>query len=129
MPKQGETPAIEGTTDANGILTLGGLEGLYFLYETETLPGYNLLSGPIQINVSADSNNVTAYQIGHGPLTPKKVKDNAGKDVWEITVENSTGYELPQTGGAGTALFTALGGIMTATAGAILTLRKRKEHA
>ena len=40
------------------------------------------------------------------------------------------GYELPSTGGAGTTLFTALGGFMTATAGAVLTLashrRKRK---
>ena len=41
------------------------------------------------------------------------------------------GYELPQTGGTGTALFTALGGFMTATAGVILTLasRRRKRKA
>lgn len=128
LPKPGETPVIEGTTDANGILTLGGLEGMYFLFETETLPGYNLLSGAIQINVSADSNNVTAYQIGHGPLTPKKVKDNAGKDVWEITVENSTGYELPQTGGEGTLLFSVFGTILILTS-TLFILAKRKREA
>ena len=128
LPKQGETPAIEGTTDANGILTLGGLEGLYFLYETETLPGYNLLSGPIQIQSSAESDNVTAFLSGTGYLECKKITEN-GNTVWQIKVENSTGYELPQTGGRGTALFTALGGIMTATAGAILTHRKRKGNA
>ena len=128
LPKQGETPAIEGTTDANGILTLGGLEGLYFLYETETLPGYNLLSGPIQIQSSAESDNVTAFLSGTGYLECKKITEN-GNTIWQIKVENSTGYELPQTGGRGTALFTVLGGIMTATAGAILTLRKRKGRA
>jgi len=36
---------------------------------------------------------------------------------------------LVDIGGIGTTLFTAIGGIMTATAGAVLTLKKRKEHA
>ena len=35
-------------------------------------------------------------------------------------------YELPETGGIGTTLFTALGGLMTVTAGAILTMRRGK---
>lgn len=40
-------------------------------------------------------------------------------------------YELPQTGGIGTTLFTALGGLMTVAAGAVLTLkswRRRKQN-
>ena len=55
----------------------------------------------------------------------------AGQDdaTWQIRVWNNPGVELPSTGGPGTALFTAIGGIMTAMAGAILTLKKRKEHA
>ena len=40
---------------------------------------------------------------------------------------NRRGCAAPQTGGIGTTLFTALGGLMTATVGAILTLKKRKE--
>ena len=42
------------------------------------------------------------------------------------------GYELPSTGGIGTTLFTALGGLMTARAGTILTMksyRRRKQNA
>ena len=48
-----------------------------------------------------------------------------------VTVGNTPGAALPNTGGSGTNLFTALGGLMTATAGVILTLRlcwRRKEH-
>ena len=48
------------------------------------------------------------------------------------TVENTPGTALPQTGGIGTTLFTALGGLLTATAGAILTMksyRHRKQNA
>ena len=39
------------------------------------------------------------------------------------TVENTPGTALPQTGGIGITLFTALGGLMTAMAGAILTMK------
>ncbi len=37
-------------------------------------------------------------------------------------------YELPQTGGIGTTLFTTLGGLLTVTAGAILTMRRKKQY-
>ena len=45
------------------------------------------------------------------------------------TVSNTPGTQLPQTGGPGTALFTALGGLMTATVGAILTIRRKRKPA
>ena len=46
------------------------------------------------------------------------------------TIRNTpmSGVELPQTGGIGTALFTAVGGLMTVTAGAILTIRRKKQY-
>ena len=53
-------------------------------------------------------------------------------DNGTITNTPMSGVELPQTGGIGTTLFTALGGLMTATAGAVLTMksyRRRKENA
>ena len=46
-----------------------------------------------------------------------------------FTVINEAGVALPQTGGIGTTLFTALGGLMTATAGAILTIRRKRKTA
>ena len=39
------------------------------------------------------------------------------------------GFKLPQTGGIGTTLFTALGSLLTVTAGAILLLRRKRKTA
>lgn len=56
--------------------------------------------------------------------------DNNGVQTGNITVQNYvyTGYELPSTGGMGTAPFGVLGGAMAAAA-ALLLARKRKHHA
>ena len=129
LPREGETPVVSGHTDEYGLLLLGGLEEntSYYLFETEALPGYNMLTGPVVIT-TAGPNTINA-SLNNTPLTRRQETDENGNTVWEITVYNSTGYELPSTGGRGTALFTAVGGIMTAAAGAILTLKRRKERA
>ena len=55
--------------------------------------------------------------------------DNNGVQTGNITVQNYvyTGYELPSTGGLGTAPFGVLGGALAAAA-ALLLVRKRKKH-
>lgn len=55
--------------------------------------------------------------------------DNNGVQTGNITVQNYvyTGYELPSTGGMGTAPFGVLGGAL-ATAAALLLVRKRKQN-
>ena len=55
--------------------------------------------------------------------------DNNGVQTGNITVQNYvyTGYELPSTGGMGTAPFGVLGGALAAAA-ALLLARKRKKH-
>ena len=55
--------------------------------------------------------------------------DNNGVQTGNITVQNYvyTGYELPSTGGMGTAPFGVLGGALAAAA-ALLLVRKRKKH-
>ena len=128
-PKSSEIPILSGSTDESGILLLGGLEEntTYYLFETEALPGYNLLTGPVAIT-TAGPNTIDA-SLNKTRLNCVKVKDANQNEVWEIVVYNSTGYELPQTGGRGTALFTAIGAILSGTAGAILTLKRRREPA
>ena len=54
--------------------------------------------------------------------------DNNGVQTGNITIQNRvyTGYELPSTGGMGTAPFGVLGGALAAAA-ALLLVRKRKQ--
>jgi len=93
--------------------------------------GYNLAASAIQITV--ESGKVMAMQSNNRSevVTNGDPHWVAGQDdaTWQIHVWNNPGVVLPSTGGPGTALFTAIGGIMTATAGAVMALRKRKEHA
>ncbi|MBQ8160701.1 MAG: hypothetical protein IJ083_08090 [Clostridia bacterium] len=125
LPRPGEVPSVSGKTDEHGILLLGGLEEntTYYLYETEAHPGYNLLTAPVAIT-TAGMNTITAFL--DKPLDCTKVKDDNGNDVWEITIYNSAGYELPSTGGPGTRLIYLLGGILAMAAGVMLVQRKKQ---
>ena len=129
LPKENEIPIVSGETDDSGVLNLGGIENntSYYLYETSTLDGYNLLSAPVIISSTADNKGVVTIRatLDRTPLTCSKKQDSHGVTVWEITVYNSTGYELPSTGGPGTRLFTILGSILILGAGLLLWRRRR----
>ena len=79
----------------------------------------------IIIIASAGDNKITASLNGKD-LVIQQVKEGDGKDVWEISVFNSPGIVLPKTGGVGTEIFAAVGGAMSALAGMLLVLRKKK---
>ena len=123
-PRKGEVPSVSGKTDEHGILLLGGLEEntTYYLFETEPLPGYNMLTAPVVIT-TAGPNTINAFL--NQPLLCEKIKDEKGNDVWEISVYNSTGYKLPSTGGPGIRISTILGSALILGAGLMLQ-RKRK---
>ncbi|MBR4462544.1 MAG: hypothetical protein IKS51_08205 [Erysipelotrichaceae bacterium] len=124
-PKPGEVPRVSGATAADGILILGGVEDntSYYLYETETLPGYQLLSGPVIVTAIRSNNTLTVKASLNGQqLTCKKVKDSNRNDVWEISIYNSTGYELPASGGTGRSFFYITGACMIVAA---MLLQKR----
>ena len=70
--------------------------------------------------------------IGWRKMTTPLEEDNKlvfDADINTFTIGNTPGTALPQTGGIGTTLFTALGGLMTATAGAILTIKRKRKTA
>ena len=128
QPKDSETPILTGTTDEKGILNLGALDSstTYYLYETKAPDGYNMLTAPVRI-ITMSGGKISAYLTG--PLDVTTIEEEDRTEVVRIQVSNSSGYELPSTGGPGTHLFTILGSILICLAGASLLLMRRRRRA
>ncbi|MEF2824667.1 MAG: SpaH/EbpB family LPXTG-anchored major pilin [Peptococcaceae bacterium] len=91
------------TTTAEGVAKFSGLaEGTYKLQEVKAPKGYNLMAQDQAITVN---------------------KDKTQAD-FTIEVPNSTGTELPGTGGIGNTIFYIVGGALI-LAGVVLLMRKR----
>ena len=112
------------TTSGGGKLVIHGLaSGTYYLKETKTNSGYVLLKDPVKIVISPDSdfNGETNATIGDNEST---VNQN-GNARFAVTVVNNKGFDLPQTGAAGTALFAVAGMAIAAVAGGLLFFLRR----
>lgn len=129
-----QSGATELTTGTNGLLSLDGLsEGTYWVLETAAPDGYNKLSDPIKVVISAiygEDGKLTGHVIDYGDGA-NGVSDGNGTDTVHdgghvITVENSKGALLPTTGGMGTIGLTVLGVIIVA-AGAIWIIRRNRK--
>ena len=113
---------VEASTDNKGIITFAGLgAGTYTLIETEALSGYNTLSNPITIEISAtptlEGPNWTVKKDGEALTKPT--------GIYEFTVENNKGVTLPSTGGIGTTIFYVVGSLLVAGALILLIAKKR----
>lgn len=107
------TTKYEVTTPADGKITFAGLAaGTYVLTETETVTGFNLLTGPITVTVAED-----------GSVTFSG--DGQTANGTTVTVVNQQGAELPSTGGIGTTIFYIIGAILVIGAGVVLVTRRR----
>ena len=97
----------------NGQVRVVGFDnGTYYIQETVTPAGYNQLSARQKFIIS-DANldaifNDGIYSTGSG-----------------VHVVNKSGTMLPETGGIGTTLFYAVGGVLVAAAVVLLVTRKR----
>lgn len=91
------------TTDATGVITIKGLkEGTYYLHETAAPTGFNKLTRPIKIQITAGTGDLRQFTYNVNG------KDNTPNDT-TIKVENVKGVMLPETGSIGTIGLTALG--------------------
>lgn len=129
-------------TKTDGTILIQGLEnGTYYLKETKTIPGYNLLSEPFEITVGVYE--FTSWKADTGYLdTGRTVKEHQFtayyKDAGHTTqfedatatansnVINKKGFVLPQTGGMGYLLFCTVGIVLIA-GGAMLIFGGRKK--
>ena len=106
-----EAEATVLTTNASGNVYFKGLaattEGTdYYLVETEAPEGYNMLKDSVKVTVKAGTSTTV--------VTPE-----------EARVANSTGTELPSTGGIGTTIFYLIGAILVIGAGVVFVTRRR----
>lgn len=123
--------SIKGVPTTNE--TSGSSVTLY-LVETATAAGYNKLAKPIEIVLkaatvsSADGADYSGYlDNGETKVNSKQVfMDGSHTDV-TFTVDNTSGFQLPQTGGMGIWMF-VIAGILVIAAG-IFYYRKSKKRA
>ena len=109
----------------------------YWIVETKAPEGFNLLFEPIRVDFGQA--NGSAALVGTGdPNTRNKTNfvnwytvgsGSEGNSL--ITVRNSNRFILPQTGGMGTALFTAGGIALISVAGFlfVMSMRRKKQNA
>ena len=110
------------TTDGNGKISVERLANdTYYLVETATNTGYNLLSKPIVVvlNTTYDT-DFKDIQIGDTIIIKNEVNEDGteitqtitanGDNVTNsVTILNTKGFTLPTTGGAGGFLFALVG--------------------
>ena len=120
-----------GKAVANGLPT-----GEYKLVETKTHKDYNLLTKPVDANLTLDCTtkwNDTKTFDADGKLikneyskTEVKNSDGTLYNYAEILIINRKGFNLPTTGGFGTLLFSGIGVLLVvAGVGVLLSLKKK----
>lgn len=144
------------TTNASGIIdtsdstnatnyTHGLANGDYYLVETKTVDGYNLLTKPVKVKL--DVTATTTWQktnvydasgnlVKHGTVTKTTfthTSNNGDATKTELAVAkviNRKGFTLPVTGGFGTLLFSGIGVLLVlAGVGVLFSLKKKTNRA
>lgn len=121
-----------------GQLTFNGLSnGTYYLVETKTNAGYNLLSKPVEVKLTIS--HVTSWTNDtwneDGKVFNKHSKNTTtftgtgwnGDKFDTTTVINRKGFTLPVTGGFGTLLFSGIGALLVVGGVGVLMSTKKKK--
>ena len=121
----------DGTAVANGLPT-----GEYKLVETKTHKDYNLLTKPVDANLTLDYTTTWSDTKTFDSNTGELIKHDYNSTVVkngdtpysyaEILIINRKGFNLPTTGGFGTLLFSGIGVLLVvAGVGVLLSLKKK----
>ena len=119
---RGDGKAVEinpqtATSGVDGAVSFTNIPSghIYTLTETKVPDGYSSDGSKYQVMVAYDNVTVTVTTVG------------GTKTEWNSTIVNNTYYELPNTGGAGTTVYTA-GGLLITTAAVFLLYNHAKRR-
>ena len=115
---EGDTFGFEGVDD-----------GTYVLVETTVPAGYNAwdaVAFEITAEHDVESADPKLTELKGGDLVTGEFKDTG---IIHTDVINKAGIELPSTGGIGTTIFYAIGGLLVAAAVILLVTKKRMASA
>lgn len=127
-------------TSASGTNFIGGLaNGDYYLVETKTAEGYNLLTKPVKVELyvtatktwSSDTYDGYGNLTKHGTVTTTFTSTNGDPTKPELAVANiinRKGFTLPVTGGFGTLLFSGIGLLLVLVGVSVLFSLKKKTN-
>lgn len=127
-------------TTENGTVEKSGLaNGTYYLVETKTVEGYNLLKAPVEVKLDIVYTTTTKKEyVTEENGVKTLVKNEIEKTTFTENGANSTGthtetiinkkgFTLPTTGGMGTVLFSIAGFALMAGAAFVLLKGRRKD--
>lgn len=133
------------TTDDEGKISYKGLaNGTYWLRETKTVDGYNLLASPVKVELNLTykltweenkeyKNNTLVkhdYKVKEETFDGKaNTTTGTDRNTYGIAfanIVNKKGFQLPVTGGFGTLLFSGIGVLLVLAGVAVLFSMKKK---
>ncbi|WP_289197585.1 SpaA isopeptide-forming pilin-related protein [uncultured Dubosiella sp.] len=115
-------------SDEKGAFGIQGLgDGTYFLQETKAPAGYNLITSPIEFEITSTQENKELKSVSI-KIGEKTVNGTVSTGTVNTTVENTKGTTLPETGGMGTTMLYVAGGILLVGSAVLLVTKKRMGH-
>lgn len=120
------TKNLELSLNNQGILKIYGLaEGTYYLTETKTADGYNLLSNKVKVVIKATYNATTGKLEG---TASGSNTININTHFVDTNVVNKKGFTLPSTGGQGMVALVAAGICLMTLMAALMALYMKKHR-
>ncbi|MCD7889128.1 MAG: LPXTG cell wall anchor domain-containing protein, partial [Oscillospiraceae bacterium] len=109
-------------TSTTGMIDFGSLaDGTYYIVETKPLDGYNTTTGIITVTVSGGAVTKIEFTVDSSLISYALV----GSET-VITLKNTPGVELPETGGVSLPVAYAVGSLMILASAIGLVVRRKK---
>ncbi|MGL4549258.1 SpaA isopeptide-forming pilin-related protein, partial [Eubacterium aggregans] len=104
--------------------------GTYYLTETKTNTGYQLLKNPVKVEIIAVENSLSGAVTAKVSDKAVTMLDEGGENTTALvplTIQNNRGFKMPATGSTGTITMVLLGITLVGEATLLLIIWKKKQ--